>query len=326
MPTTKSKQARLCALLLLITCVWSVHAASPGTAADGKHAIKLFHDHCLMLRSKPDEFAKALDKVGRRLEGDEAKPFGMGEVGDIWRTLDGNYVFFRNVYSRCRMYILPSRVTDVLGAFDQMATSPPRGMTSQEIIPTNALKSVSFVWSGDGAEAVTETDMMIYPSTGKDLYPVTASWIVSATDYTGALPLVIWDQIGPGVDRSRMPPARSRSADIAIYPLDGSKEVTTWVEQNRINQQVDGYGDTWTFDPRKPDKGWSRTAKVVSKIGGPTEVHKFLAGLILTNYLNYKATTQATELALAGSGNTVQSRAEPTDDAPSAPVRKQPRK
>ncbi|MGO1003881.1 hypothetical protein [Lysobacter sp. CA196] len=304
----KTKRTRLAALLFLTACCVPVQAASPGNDSDAKHAIKLFHDYCLVLRSKPDEFSKALDRVGTRLKGDEDRQFGIGEMGDSWRTLDGNYVFFRNEYSRCRMYILPRQITGVLGEFGRMADNPPRGMTSREILPDKQQKFVSFVWSGDGA--LIPTDMVIYPSMDKGSH-----WTLSATDYRDEPAPIIWDQIGPGIDISKMPPARSRSANIAIYPLDGNMELTSWIETNKINQQTDGYGDVWTFDPRKPDKGWSRLGKVVSK-DGSTEVYAFLAGYTLTNYLNYKAATQATQLALSRLGKDQEPRTDPASSAP----------
>lgn len=309
----KTKRTRLAALLFLTACCVPVQAASPGNDSDAKHAIKLFHDHCLVLRSKPDEFAKALDNAGTRLKGDEARLVGIREIGDSWRTLDGNYVFFRNEYSRCYMYILPREITGVLGEFGDMADHPPRGMTSREILPDKQQKFVSFVWAGDGA--LVPTRMIISPSMDGGSH-----WTLSAIDYSDEPPPIIWDQIGPGIDRSKMPRARSLSANIAIYPLDGSKELTSWIETNKINQQADGYGDIWTFDPRKPAKGWSRLGKIVSK-DGSTEVYTFRAGYTLTNYLNYKAATQATQVALSRAGKGEEPRTDPASGAP-LPTRK----
>lgn len=296
-----------------------MQAASPAKGPDARHAIKLFHDHCLVLRSKPEEFAKALDNIGQRLVGDEAKPFEMGEIGDIWRSRDGSYVFFRNSLSSCRMYILPHQVTGILGEFDRMGRNPPRGMTSREILPVKQQQFVSFVWSG--GEAIADTDMVIYPSTGKGLYPVAASWIVSATDYMGEYPLIIWDHIGPGIDRLTAPLARSRRADIAIYPLDGNKELIAWIESNRINQQTDGYGNVWTFDPKKPDQGWSRLAEVESALGDSTQISRLMAGRALTYYLNHKAAARGTKLALSKTGQAVPPRGESTSNDSSAPAR-----
>lgn len=54
----------------------------------------------------------------------------------------------------------------------------------------------------------------------------------------------------------------------------------------------------WAFDPTRPDDGWSRTARVESRAGGPIELRELIAGLTLTNYLNYKATIAAVGLTL----------------------------
>lgn len=119
---------------------------------------------------------------------------------------------------------------------------------------------------------------------------------------SGSTPPIYWDVIGPGIDKATAPRAETRSADIVIQVLTGtdhaSNELAAWIEKNGINRQMDGYGEVWAFDPTRPDDGWSRRARVESRAGGPIELRKMIAGLTLTNYLNYKATIAAVGLRL----------------------------
>lgn len=118
----------------------------------------------------------------------------------------------------------------------------------------------------------------------------------------GSAPPIYWDVIGPGMDKASVSPAETRSADIVIQVLAGTDQASdalaAWIETNGINRQADGYGAVWAFDPKRPDDGWSRTARVESKPGGPVELRELIAGLTLTNYLNYKATIAAIGLRL----------------------------
>lgn len=118
-------------------------------------------------------------------------------------------------------------------------------------------------------------------------------------------PPIVWDVIGPGADASAMPPGRTTSAGVVIHVLTGSEKATeelaVWIERNGINRQADGYGDIWAFDPRRPEAGWGRMAKVEAQAGGPIEDRVMMAGLRLANYLNYKATTAAVTLSLSES-------------------------
>lgn len=114
------------------------------------------------------------------------------------------------------------------------------------------------------------------------------------------------DDFGPGVDMASVPAAKSRSAGAVYQVLTGSEnpteEIVSWVQKHGINSQKDGYSDVWTFDPMRPEAGWSRMATVQLEQGGPYEEKVMAAGLRLTNYLNYKATTQAMTFALPASG------------------------
>ena len=116
----------------------------------------------------------------------------------------------------------------------------------------------------------------------------------------GDAPPIVSNDIGPGVDPSTVPPAKSGSAGVVYEVLTGSaiptEDIAAWVQRNGINKQQDGYGDVWSFDPLRPESGWSRIVKAEIKQGGPLEDTKMVAGLKLTNYLNYKATTQAMTL------------------------------
>lgn len=117
-------------------------------------------------------------------------------------------------------------------------------------------------------------------------------------------PPIVSNDLGPGVDPSNAPPAKSGSAGVVYEVLTGSaiptEDIAAWVQRNGINKQQDGYGDVWSFDPLRPESGWSRTAKAEIEQGGPMVDTKMVAGLKLTNYLNYKATTLA--IAVMGDG------------------------
>jgi hypothetical protein len=119
---------------------------------------------------------------------------------------------------------------------------------------------------------------------------------------SGSTPPIYWDVIGPGVDKATVSQAETRSAAVVIQVLTGSGQASTelaaWIEKNEINRQTDGYGEIWAFDPERPDDGWSRMARVESRTGGPIELRRMIAGLTLTNYLNYKATMAAVGLRL----------------------------
>ena len=118
----------------------------------------------------------------------------------------------------------------------------------------------------------------------------------------GSTPPIYWDVIGPGIDKATVSQAETRSAAVVIRVLTGSdqasNELAAWIEKNGINRQTDGYGEVWAFDPTRPDDGWSRRARVESRAGGPIELRELIAGLTLTNYLNYKATIAAVGLTL----------------------------
>lgn len=122
------------------------------------------------------------------------------------------------------------------------------------------------------------------------------------------VPLIFSNDIGPGVDLATVQPAKDGSAGIVYYVLTGretpTEDIAAWVQKNGINKQQDGYGNVWTFEPMQPELGWSRMVKAEREQGGPIVDAKVMAGLQLTNYLNYKATTQAVTLALPAPSQT----------------------
>lgn len=117
-----------------------------------------------------------------------------------------------------------------------------------------------------------------------------------------ARPAMVVDDIGPNVDMSTAPRAKSTSTAIIYEILSGNERPTAplaaWLERNRINHQQDGYGRVWSFDPLKPERGWRRTFRAQYEPSGPTVDAEATAGLGLTNYLNYKAASQAVSLKL----------------------------
>lgn len=133
-----------------------------------------------------------------------------------------------------------------------------------------------------------------------------AAPVASAQSARQELPPIVSDDLGLGFDSTKLRPAESASAGIVYYVIFGSEaptqQIADWVKKHGINKQKDGYGDEWSFDPMQPEQGWSRIGKVQLQQNGPVEGHKMIAGLHLTNYLNFKATTQASQLLLPTTG------------------------
>jgi len=79
----------------------------------------------------------------------------------------------------------------------------------------------------------------------------------------------------------------------------GSNEAVQWLEQRRINNQTDRSGVAWSFDPKAPDKGWTR--EVVDAFGdhGLSVTHTETAPPQVADELNYKAASRAVQLRLA---------------------------
>ncbi|WP_295861146.1 zeta toxin family protein [uncultured Xanthomonas sp.] len=79
----------------------------------------------------------------------------------------------------------------------------------------------------------------------------------------------------------------------------GANEAVQWLEQRRINNQTDRTGVDWSFDPKAPDKGWTRT--VVDAFGdhGLSVTHQETAPPQIADELTFKAASRAVQLRLA---------------------------
>ena len=85
----------------------------------------------------------------------------------------------------------------------------------------------------------------------------------------------------------------------------GASEVVEWVEKYKINNQGDGSGRVWTFDPAHPEKGWTHSEReIIGTVGtladrpiyGPTTL--LTADAELTQQLNYQASSLAVGLRM----------------------------
>ncbi|WP_369936390.1 zeta toxin family protein [Xanthomonas tesorieronis] len=79
----------------------------------------------------------------------------------------------------------------------------------------------------------------------------------------------------------------------------GANEAVQWLEQRRINNQTDHTGVAWSFDPKAPEKGWTRT--VVDAFGdhGLSVTHQEIAPPRIADELTFKAASRAAQLRLA---------------------------
>ena len=85
----------------------------------------------------------------------------------------------------------------------------------------------------------------------------------------------------------------------------GASEVVEWVEKYKINNQGDGTGRVWTFDPAHPEKGWTHSEReIIGTVGtladrpiyGATTL--LTADAELTQQLNYQASSLAVGLRM----------------------------
>lgn len=77
-----------------------------------------------------------------------------------------------------------------------------------------------------------------------------------------------------------------------------------WIDRYRINHQDDNQGNTWTFNPKQPQQGWTRRELDLDAmtLGEGVLVHKpqlLRAEPALADQLNYQASNRAIELALS---------------------------
>lgn len=77
-------------------------------------------------------------------------------------------------------------------------------------------------------------------------------------------------------------------------------EVAGWIRDYKINHQDDRQGNTWTFDPDQPGRGWSRTdGNLFDRALGRSRT--LTAEPALANELTCKASSRSIELALEAS-------------------------
>lgn len=173
---------------------FAAYAVGPSATPDGKGAVKLFHDYCVLKRWNPDHFAVSMEGLGIRLAENEADSFMMGEVGGAWRMRGADYVFTITPLSRCRLHVLSKQEGGTLKAFIEMASNPPAGIASREIPIRGASSLSKFVWSEgkEHREDGWQTELLLRPGSGQGLDPPDSHWIFSAEDYIDD-PVLIFD-------------------------------------------------------------------------------------------------------------------------------------
>jgi hypothetical protein len=83
-------------------------------------------------------------------------------------------------------------------------------------------------------------------------------------------------------------------------------KVADWLNDRRINQQTDRDGHTWSFEPRQPDRGWTRTDRTIdadamrySTREAPIyQTRTLTADPPLSDRLTWQASNTSIELAL----------------------------
>nr|WP_258015667.1 zeta toxin family protein [Stenotrophomonas maltophilia] len=107
----------------------------------------------------------------------------------------------------------------------------------------------------------------------------------------------------------------------------GGSEIIDWIEKYQINNQADGTGRVWTFDPAHPEKGWTHSEREITgtvgtladrPIYGATTL--LTADAELTQQLNYQASSRAVGLRLSAPDQPINpfSIAGDASDTPSA--------
>lgn len=76
----------------------------------------------------------------------------------------------------------------------------------------------------------------------------------------------------------------------------GGDKLADWIRDRKINHQEDAQGNTWTFDPDQPARGWTReNGTLVDQALGRSRTP---ADPVLADELNWKASSKSIELAL----------------------------
>lgn len=85
----------------------------------------------------------------------------------------------------------------------------------------------------------------------------------------------------------------------------GASEVVDWIEKYKINNQADSAGRVWTFDPERPEKGWTHSNReIVGTVGTQADrpiygaTRLLTADAELTQQLNYQASSMAVGLRM----------------------------
>ena len=79
----------------------------------------------------------------------------------------------------------------------------------------------------------------------------------------------------------------------------GAERVVGWIEQNKINTQMDRNGVEWRFDPENAEKGWQREVVDAFAERGLSLKHMETAPSDIADELNFKASTMAVQLRLS---------------------------
>jgi hypothetical protein len=88
-----------------------------------------------------------------------------------------------------------------------------------------------------------------------------------------------------------------------VIGVFGGEKFAEWTDNRRIYNQQDRTGNTWTFDPEQPQRGWERDTPIDASNDGIDNARRggLRASPAMANELNYQATSTSVELILGGS-------------------------
>lgn len=185
------------ALLLGASLHMPAQAAGKARAFDAQRAVKAFHDHCVVNRSRPARFTETVNAIATPMDVYSAHPYAMGEQGHGWWMREGDAVFFLTPLSRCRMFILSGNMDGLPAAFDRMANNPPEGLASHAFEYEGRAMRNDFIWTKKSARPTERpTRIQLLPSRKDRLDPPAARWILTADDHIGTPAPMQWDPNG----------------------------------------------------------------------------------------------------------------------------------
>lgn len=87
-----------------------------------------------------------------------------------------------------------------------------------------------------------------------------------------------------------------------VIGVFGGEKFAEWTDNRRIYNQQDRSGNSWTFDPEQPQRGWERDTPIDASNDGIDNARRggLRASPALANELNYNATSTSVALILGG--------------------------